>query len=309
MIQVNELTKYYGNKPAVQNISFSLNKGEIVGLLGANGSGKTTTIRMLSGFLIPSSGMVLINGQDLFSNPIEGKKSIGYLPEMPPLYEDLTVQGYLIFVSRIKGIPTENILPEVNRVCQKTSLTEKQSTLIAHLSLGFRKRVGIAQALLGNPPIVIMDEPISGLDPWQIVEIRNLIKELAGNHTVLLSSHILSEVQKTCDRFLFIKEGRVILDLNKETLEREIDKLASTLLGLSGKLENSKMLLNKFTNQISYTLHSEDINGYVFLVEGLKNPATKEKLLQEISQTKDIELLSINKQELKLEDIFDKLKI
>jgi ABC-2 type transport system ATP-binding protein len=262
---------------------------------------------MLTGFLIPSSGFVSIQNKDLFSDPIEVKKLIGYLPEAPPLYEDLTVEEYLSFVSKIKGISSLEIFSEIDRVTSKTNITDKLKITISKLSLGYRKRVGIAQALLGKPPIIIMDEPISGLDPKQIVEIRNLIKELSGEHTVLLSSHILSEVQKTCDRFLFIREGKLLLDLNQEDLEKEIDSNSSTLLGLSGKLEDCIHLLNSLENLIEYKKISEDHKGYTFQVDGLNHTKNKETLLDKIQQTKGVELLSMNKQDLKLEDIFDRL--
>lgn len=222
MIKVQNLTKYYSDKLAISDLNFQINKGEVVGLLGLNGSGKTTTIRMLSGFLIPNEGEVWIDDLNSFSDPIEIKRKVGYLPETPPLYEDLTIRDYLEFVARIKSV--SNIESEIKRVCEVTNLMDVIDQYISHLSLGFRKRVGIAQAILGFPKIVIMDEPISGLDPRQIVEIRHLIRNLSKEHTVLLSSHILSEVYLVCDRFIFIHEGKLVYDYSRVDLEKEMQK-------------------------------------------------------------------------------------
>ncbi len=225
MVKVRNITKHYGSKKAVDNLSFELRDGEIIGLLGLNGSGKTTTIRILTCFLIPSEGDVVVDSLNIFDEPLEVKKKIGYLPETPPLYEELTIREYLEFVSQIKGIPQEKIPTEISRVSIKTNISDNLSNIIGHLSLGYRKRVGIAQALLGSPSLIIMDEPISGLDPKQILEMRNLIKNLKGEHTVLISSHILSEIYKTCDRFLFLHEGKLKGEYTYTELEKEIEKL------------------------------------------------------------------------------------
>ncbi len=203
MIKVKILSKFFGKNLAIDRLNLELGEGEIVGLLGLNGAGKSTTIRILTGYLIASDGICEIDGINTFENPLEVKKKIGYLPETPPLYPELSVQDYLKFAARIKQVSSELIDSEIDRVCERTFLTDVRKNDIETLSLGFRKRVGIAQALLGNPRIVILDEPVSGLDPKQIVEIRNLIHSLKDGHTILLSSHILPEVYKTCNRFLF----------------------------------------------------------------------------------------------------------
>lgn len=308
MISVKNLTKYYGDKLAVKNISFEIKKGEIVGLLGLNGSGKTTTIRMLSCYLIPSEGEIQIDSEDLFSNPLHIKKKIGYLPETVPLYEDLTVKEYLTFGARLKSIEQTQIEQEVNRVCEKADIVSKKDSLISHLSLGYRKRVGIAQTLIGNPSVIIMDEPISGLDPKQIVEIRNLIKSLAKNHTVLLSSHVLSEVQKTCDRFLFIKEGELVLDYKQNELEEQIHKLSYLLLTVQGKDKNycESIIKNALLENDTIQLDSEDENGFTYQIRSKEENQFKEKLIPEILK-KDIHLQSLKKQEITLEEIFNKL--
>ncbi|MBE7413023.1 MAG: ABC transporter ATP-binding protein [Leptospiraceae bacterium] len=232
MVKVKNITKNFGNKKAVENLSFELKSKEIVGLLGLNGSGKTTTIRILTCFLIPSEGEVEIDSLNIFDSPLEVKKKIGYLPETPPLYEDFSIQEYLEFVSQIKGISTENIPSEIERVSKKTDIFPQLNKIIGHLSLGYRKRVGIAQALLGSPSLIIMDEPISGLDPKQIIEMRSLIKNLKEDHTVLISSHILSEIYKTCDRFLFLHEGRLKGEFTFSELEKEIEKEPNNFFNL-----------------------------------------------------------------------------
>ncbi|EMO30050.1 ABC transporter, ATP-binding protein [Leptospira interrogans serovar Bataviae str. HAI135] len=224
MIKVKNLSKFYGKKLAIDRLNFELGEGEIVGLLGLNGAGKTTTIRILTGYLIASDGICEIDGINTFENPLEVKKKIGYLPETPPLYPELSVQDYLKFAARIKQVSSELIDSEIDRVCERTFLTDVRKNDIETLSLGFRKRVGIAQALLGNPRIVILDEPVSGLDPKQIVEIRNLIHSLKDGHTILLSSHILPEVYKTCNRFLFLHQGRMVYQRDRKQLEEEMKK-------------------------------------------------------------------------------------
>ncbi len=263
MIKVQNLTKYYSDKLAISDLNFQINKGEVVGLLGLNGSGKTTTIRMLSGFLIPNEGEVWIDDLNSFSDPIEIKRKVGYLPETPPLYEDLTIRDYLEFVARIKSV--SNIESEIKRVCEVTNLMDVIDQYISHLSLGFRKRVGIAQAILGFPKIVIMDEPISGLDPRQIVEIRHLIRNLSKEHTVLLSSHILSEVYLVCDRFIFIHEGKLVYDYSRVDLEKEMQKISELQIGLRGNSkEECKSFLENIIQNVEVKLLEENKDYYLF---------------------------------------------
>ncbi|MCB1188973.1 MAG: ABC transporter ATP-binding protein [Leptospiraceae bacterium] len=304
MIQVTNLTKYYGKKLAIQNLSFELKKGEIVGLLGLNGSGKTTTIRILSGYLVPSEGFSFIDGINIFQNPIQAKQKVGYLPENPPLYEDLSVYDYLEFVSRIKGINLGSIQEEIGRVCEKTNLMDEQNTIVSHLSLGYRKRVGIAQALLGNPSVIIMDEPISGLDPKQIIEMRNLIKSLSGSHTLLISSHILSEISRTCDRFLFLHQGKLCYENNLKELKTEMKKLSLLEITISGKdKETIESYLKNYSTDAEIKFFEEDLHGYTFTVKVGDENSFKDKIVSSLP-LEGLHLEALKKQEVTLEQIF-----
>lgn len=211
MIEVRNLTKHYGDKKAVNDISFTVNDGEILGFLGPNGAGKSTTMNMLTGYISSTSGQALINGVDILEDPIKAKSYIGYLPEIPPLYVDMTVQSYLNFMFDLKKckLPRRSHLKDVMTLCKVIDVKDR---LIRNLSKGYKQRVGLAQALINNPPVLILDEPTVGLDPKQIIEIRTLIKRLGKNHTVILSSHILSEIQAVCDRVIIINHGVVAAD-------------------------------------------------------------------------------------------------
>ena len=209
MIEVQDLTKTYGDKTAVDHVSFTVNKGEILGFLGPNGAGKTTTMRILTGFLPATSGTARIGGFDVFEDSLEVRRRIGYLPENPPLYTDMTVHTYLDFVARIKNVPAERRESRIEDALAKTNMTDKRDELIKRLSRGYRQRVGIAQALVHDPDVIILDEPTVGLDPKQIIEVRHLIKSLAGAHTIILSTHILPEVSVTCDRVVIINRGKI----------------------------------------------------------------------------------------------------
>ena len=210
MIKVSNLTKKYGNNLAVDNISFEIEKGKIYGFLGPNGAGKSTTMNIITGCLAQTEGSVTVDGHDVYEEPLEAKKLIGYLPELPPLYTDMTPKEYLTFVAEAKGVKATEIGLEVERVMERTALTSVSGRLIRNLSKGYRQRVGIAMALLGDPEIIILDEPTVGLDPRQIIEIRELIKSLGEDHTVILSSHILSEIQEVCEQVIIISHGRVV---------------------------------------------------------------------------------------------------
>lgn len=209
MIEVKDLTKSYGPVTAVDHVSFGVNKGEILGFLGPNGAGKTTTMRILTGFMPATSGTASVAGFDVTTESLEVRRHIGYLPEAPPIYPDMTVESYLDFVARIKNVPAEKRRARVNDALAKTTLIERRHDLIKRLSRGYKQRVGIAQALVHDPDVIILDEPTVGLDPKQIIEVRHLIKSLAGNHTIILSTHILPEVSMTCDRVVIINKGKV----------------------------------------------------------------------------------------------------
>ena len=233
MIEVTELTKRFHKQVAVDGISFKVEKGEVLGFLGPNGAGKTTTMRILTGALPASSGKVEVAGFDVFERPLEVKRRVGYLPEVPPLYEELDVDAFIKFVGRIKGVRRGELRKETARVLEICGLTDVSKRLIGNLSKGFRQRVGLAQALLGKPEVLILDEPTIGLDPNQIAEIRNLIRKLAEEHTVILSTHILPEVVQLCRRVLIIKRGKVVADDTLENLTTENKSLEETFSELT----------------------------------------------------------------------------
>lgn len=212
MIEVHNVTKKYGNKTAVDDLTFSVPEGEILGFLGPNGAGKTTTMRIITGFLPPTSGEVRVDGLDVLEEPLEVKSRIGYLPEDAPLYREMTVAGFLAFMAEMKGLNSTTISREVDRVVEQLELGPVYRRLVGNCSLGYRHRIGLAQALLGDPPLLVLDEPTSGLDPRQRIEIRDLIRSLAGERTVILSSHVLPEVQQTCQRVVIINEGRLVAE-------------------------------------------------------------------------------------------------
>ena len=220
VIEVKHLTKRYGKHTAVDDLSFTVEAGEIYGFLGPNGAGKSTTMNILTGCLAATSGEALINGFDIFEEPKEAKKCIGYLPEIPPVYGNRTVREYLRFVAEAKKVPREKVEPEIERTMALTGTKEYENRLIRHLSKGYRQRVGIAEALIGDPEVIILDEPTVGLDPQQIVEIRELIASLKDRHTVILSSHILSEIQSVCEKVIIINHGRIVALDTPENLEK-----------------------------------------------------------------------------------------
>ncbi len=233
MIEVAELTKRFHKQVAVDGISFKVDKGEVLGFLGPNGAGKTTTMRILTGALPATSGKVEVAGFDVFERPLEVKRRVGYLPEVPPLYEELDVGSFIKFVGRIKGIKRSELREDADRVLEICGLVDVRKRLIGNLSKGFRQRVGLAQALLGKPEVLILDEPTIGLDPNQIAEIRNLIRELAEQHTVILSTHILPEVIQLCRRVLIIKRGKVVADDTLENLTADSKSLEQTFSELT----------------------------------------------------------------------------
>lgn len=210
MISVQNLTKSYGGILAIQSLNFTVNKGEVVGFLGPNGAGKSTTMKIITGFMAPTSGAAVIGGYDVFENPIEVKRRIGYLPETPPVYADMRVKEYLKYVAELKGVEKSKLTGYVANAIEKTNLGSVEKRMIHNLSKGFRQRVGIAQALVSNPEVLILDEPTVGLDPKQVSEIRDLIQDLRGHHTIILSTHILPEVQATCERIIIINKGQIV---------------------------------------------------------------------------------------------------
>ncbi len=232
MIKVEGLTKRYGDVTAIEDISFEVKKGEVVGFLGPNGAGKTTTMRIITGFLPATDGTVSVSGFDIFEKPMEVKRRIGYLPERPPVYADMTVSGYLNFVAKIKGVPRSERADALDRVLTRCGLEDVHNTIIGKLSKGYRQRAGLAQAMIHDPDVLVLDEPTIGLDPKQIIEIRELIGDLSGEHTIILSTHILPEVTMICQRCLIIDHGRIVADDSLESLTAQ-ESLESVFLKLT----------------------------------------------------------------------------
>lgn len=244
MIEVNNLTKFYGDHKAVDNISFSVKDGTVCGFCGPNGAGKSTTMNIMTGCLSATEGTVTIGGYDIFEQPMEAKKLIGYLPEQPPLYLEETPREYLRFIAEAKKVPREKLGDEIERVMDETQISDVADRLIKNLSKGYKQRVGIAQTLLGNPKVIILDEPTVGLDPIQVVEIRDLIKNLGKKHTVILSSHILSEVQQMCDEIIIIAKGKLIAYDTTENLEKLLQPKVMLEIQTDATQEESKEVLS-----------------------------------------------------------------
>jgi ABC-2 type transport system ATP-binding protein len=243
MIEVEHLSKIYGSTPAITDVTFSVEPGEILGLLGPNGAGKTTTMRILAGYLPATNGNARIAGYDVHENSLAVRQRIGYLPETPPLYPDMTVEGFLHFVARIKGVPAGDRPNKVVAAIERCKLEDKRRVIIRKLSKGYRQRVGIAQAIVHDPPAIILDEPTVGLDPRQIIEVRNLIKSLAGTHTIILSTHILPEVSMTCSRVAIINRGKVVATNTPENLMTQLTGGSGYELEIEGEAALAKQVL------------------------------------------------------------------
>jgi ABC-2 type transport system ATP-binding protein len=243
VIEIQALTKYYGDRKAVGPLSFSIKKGEIVGLLGLNGAGKTTTLRILACDLLPSSGSVRVDGLDVVDNPDEVRANIGYLPDHPPLYEEMTVQEYLTFAGRLRGLSADEVPKRVDEVIGATQVRGVQNDVIATLSHGYRQRVGIAQAIVHRPRLLVLDEPISGLDPVQIVDMRELVRSLRHEHTTIISSHILSEISETCDRLLVIREGEIVASGTESELSSRLLEGGRLMVTIRGDVAQGKKLV------------------------------------------------------------------
>ena len=248
MIEVKNLTKKYGANVAVDDVSFKIRNGMIYGFLGPNGAGKSTTMNIITGSLAATSGNVLINGCDICDDPIEAKKQIGYLPEIPPLYADMTPEEYLYFVAEAKGVKQNRIEKQVNEVMEQTGITHIKSRLISGLSKGYKQRVGIAQAMLGDPEIIILDEPTVGLDPQQIIGIRSLIRELGQTKTVILSSHILAEIREVCDHIIIISRGKIVADSSLEELENRAGDGATLHMSIKGVKKTILEVIETYPN-------------------------------------------------------------
>ena len=306
MIEVRNLTKHYGDKIAVNDISFTVEDGEILGFLGPNGAGKSTTMNMLTGYISSTSGTALINGIDILDDPIKAKANIGYLPEIPPLYIDMTVKSYLNFIFDMKKckLPRKAHLSDICELCKVTDVKDR---IIKHLSKGYKQRVGLAQALIGNPPVLVLDEPTVGLDPKQIIEIRNLIKKLGRTHTVILSSHILSEIQAVCDRVIIINKGEIAADDTADNLSKKISADHRLIVRIEGKKDEILYELRKIPG-IKYVRADMEREPGVYEYEMEAEEGTDlRREVNKVVQEHGWAILLMKSSELTLEDIFLKI--
>jgi ABC-2 type transport system ATP-binding protein len=299
MIEVQDLTKYYGPHLAVSHLDFQVAAGEIVGFLGPNGAGKTTTLKILAGLLAPSLGTARINGYDCVSDSLAARRSLGYVPENVSIYPDLSVTQFLRFAARAKGIAAKEEKSELDRVVASCGLEEVRHTLVAALSKGYRQRLGLAQALLHQPPLLILDEPTIGLDPSQIVEIRQLIKNLEGDHTVMLSSHILPEVSQLCDRVIIINRGQIVASDRPENLSRQMGHGSRVLLTVAGPTTEVETALQK----ISGVNRVESLAEGKFLVAADRSRELRPELAR-LVVAQGWDLLELKTQEFTLEEVF-----
>jgi ABC-2 type transport system ATP-binding protein len=284
MIKVEGLTKRYARTVAVDNISFEVEKGGIVGFLGPNGAGKTTTMRVLTCFLPPTTGTATVAGFDVLENPLEVKKRIGYLPETPPLYPDMEVQEYLTFVGRLKGISSADVAKRVDEVCDRCAVADVRSKLIGKLSKGYRQRVGLAQAIIHNPEVLVLDEPTSGLDPKQIIETRQLIRSLAGDHTIILSTHILSEIEHSCDKVIIISQGKLVATDTVANLTNRLRGAEAVALEIDAPLPEADIRARlEQVAGVSRVMYKEAREGrHIFEVESLQGRSIRADLARTV---------------------------
>ena len=303
MIEIQNVTKRYGKKVAVNQVSFTINKGEILGFLGRNGAGKTTTMNILTGYISSSEGTVTVDGYDILQNPREVKKKIGYLPEQPPLYMDMTVDEYLDFACSIKGIH-KNRKQHVQEISELVKIADVHNRLIKNLSKGYKQRVGLAQALIGNPEILILDEPTVGLDPMQILEIRNLIKELGKEHTIILSSHILPEVADVCERLVIINKGEIVAQDTLANLTKGVGETSRLSVRIAGA-EREILDALKTIEGVRYveTSGSREEGAYDFVLESDRQCDIRIPMFHTLSHI-NAPILMLKTMDLTLEDIF-----
>ena len=306
MIEVKNLVKRYGDHVAVNNLSFTVEEGQIYGFLGPNGAGKSTTMNIITGYLASTEGEVLINGHNILEEPEEAKKCIGYLPELPPVYTDMTVLEYLKFVAELKKIPKDQRKKQILEVMNLVKITDMQNRLIKNLSKGYRQRVGLAQAVLGFPKIIILDEPSVGLDPKQIIEIRELIRQLAKKHTVILSSHILAEVREVCDYILIISKGKLVASDTPENLERNLGDSDLIEIETKASPDEVRRILETVDGIRSISTKYLE-NGITWAqIQEKKNTDVREKVFQAFAQNHQ-PLLKLNPLQVSLEDVFMEL--
>ena len=303
MIKIEHLTKNYGSNCAVDNISFEVKKGETVGFLGPNGAGKSTTMNILTGYLSASSGKAAIAGIDILEDPIGAKKLIGYLPEQPPVYLDMTVDEYLNFNFDLKGCTFERE-PHLAEICEVVKISDVRKRVIRNLSKGYRQRVGVAQALIGNPPVIIFDEPTVGLDPKQIIEIRSLIRTLGKDHTVMLSTHILQEVQAVCDRIIIINKGKIVADEKTENITRVVENNRRFNVKICGpQKEVLDMLQNMQGISYAEVLAQKDGDANMYMIESEFGVDIRKKLFFSLAE-RGWAMIGLEALGMSLEDIF-----
>ena len=307
MIEVKNVTKKYGNFIAIDNISFNTKKGEIVGLLGPNGAGKSTTMNMITGFIEQTEGEIKVGGYDILKNPKQAKKQIGYMPEGVPLYNDLTVKEFINYIADLKEVTQKEKKEKVQKVIEQTDLQDVQNKLIKNLSRGYKQRVSLSGALVGNPEILILDEPTVGLDPKQITEIRNLIKQLGKSHTIILSSHILSEISQICNKVIIINSGKIIAENTPKNLEEKVKKQNQ----LSVTVEDKETKIEEVTKQIQgiqeIKLVKDNEDGTKeYIIIANENQDIRKEIFEKYAKN-NITIFELKKNEATLEDAFMKL--
>lgn len=304
MIEVKNLVKKYGDHMAVNNLSFTVDKGQILGFLGPNGAGKSTTMNIITGYISATEGTVVVGGHDIFEEPEEAKKCIGYLPELPPLYPDMTVKEYLNFVADLKQVKRSEKTKMINKIMNMTKISNVSERLIKHLSKGYKQRVGLAQAIVGFPEVLILDEPTVGLDPAQIIEIRDLIKELKKNHTIILSSHILSEVSAVCDQIIIINKGKLIVSDTANNLSSHITGTNNLQLEVKGNKETIQNILKDISSIENVKYEASEQQGLIsFSITCNGNVDIREEIFYAFSDAK-CPILGMQSTRKSLEDIF-----
>ncbi len=304
MIQVENLVRRYGDHMAVDHLSFTVEAGKIYGFVGPNGAGKSTTMNVMTGYIAASSGTVVIDGHDVLKEPLAAKACIGYLPEVPPLYTGMTVREYLMFAAQLKKVPKKESSEHVEEIMGKTGLCDVDKRLIRNLSKGYKQRVGFAQALLHDPKVLILDEPMAGLDPKQIIEMRELIKGLAGGHTVILSSHILSEISAVCDHILIISKGKLVAGGSPKQLEEMMQAKTEVEVTVLGKQDQAEAVLSQMKEVERFTIQpGEETGSMVLSLTAVENADIRKELSVALSGA-GLPILSMNRSEKSLEDIF-----
>ncbi len=303
MIEVSELSKFYGDVAAVENVTFRAEKGEILGFLGPNGAGKTTTMRILTCYLPPSGGRASVAGHDILEESMEVRRHIGYLPEQPPVYNDMTVESYLRFVAKIKGVAKAQLKSSVDEAMEKTAITDRRHWVIGQLSKGYKQRVGLSQALVHNPAVLILDEPTVGLDPKQIIEVREVIKGLGGDHTVILSTHILPEVSMTCEKVVIINEGRIVGEGTPESLMAQLKEGEVLRAHIDGPQDKVQELIGGIAGVLEVVPEAGNGGAGIYVVTSQPGQDVRDELARQVVNN-GLALRELRSLEMTLEDIF-----